>query len=48
VQSVIEDHARHQRFLAVRQAYAASSTDSDYEEITTAWDDALEDGLADS
>jgi hypothetical protein len=47
VHSVIEQQARRQRFLAVRQAHAASSTDSDYDEITAAWDEASEDGLAD-
>lgn len=48
LQRVTEEHARHQRFAAVRQAYADSARDSDYDEITAAWDEAGEDGLADA
>ncbi|HZX04001.1 hypothetical protein [Kribbella sp.] len=48
LQRVTEEHARHQRFAAVRRAYAESSRDSDYDELTTAWDEAGEDGLADA
>ncbi|HEY3563233.1 MAG TPA: hypothetical protein VGL05_37460 [Kribbella sp.] len=49
LQRVTEEHARHQRFAAVRRAYAeGSDTDSDYQEITAAWDEAGEDGLADA
>ena len=42
------EHARTQRFAAVRQAYATASRDPDYEEITKVWDEALTDGLDDA
>ncbi|NUR95147.1 MAG: hypothetical protein HOV67_07800 [Kribbellaceae bacterium] len=48
LQRVTEEHARHRRFAAVRRAYADSGRDSDYEELTAAWDEAGEDGLADA
>lgn len=56
LQRVTEEHARHQRFAAVRRAYAdrpngpdsTDGTDGDYDEITAAWDEAGEDGLADA
>ena len=48
LQRVTEEHARHQRFAAVRQAYAGGGRDSDYDEITAAWDQAGDDGLVDA
>ncbi len=45
---VTEEHARKQRFTAVRQAYATAGRDRDYDEITEAWDEAASDGLADA
>ncbi|WP_405063309.1 ribbon-helix-helix protein, CopG family [Kribbella sp. NBC_01505] len=45
---LIEEHARRQRFAAVRHAYAGSGRDRDYDEITAAWDQAGDDGLADA
>jgi len=42
------EHARNQRFAAVRQAYATAARDPDYAEITEAWDEAAADGLADA
>lgn len=43
-----EEHARNQRFAAVRQAYATAVRDPDYEEITEVWNEATADGLADA
>lgn len=40
-----QEHARHRRFAAVRQAYATTGPDPDYEEITEAWNEAIDDGL---
>ena len=48
LQRVTEEHARHLRFAAVRRAYADSGRDGDYDELTAAWDEAGEDGLADA
>lgn len=48
LQQVTEEHARHLRFAAVRQAYAGSGRDRDYDEITAAWDEAAGDGLVDA
>ncbi|MFF0269766.1 hypothetical protein [Kribbella sp. NPDC004536] len=48
LQRVTEEHARHQRFAAVRRAYADSGRDADYDELTEVWDEAGEDGLADA
>ncbi|GAA3091334.1 hypothetical protein JOF29_006860 [Kribbella aluminosa] len=48
LQRVTDEHARHQRFAAVRRAYAEGNRDSDYDEVTAAWDEAGEDGLADA
>jgi len=45
---LIEEHARRQRFAAVRLAYAGSARDRDYDEITAAWDQAGDDGLTDA
>jgi hypothetical protein len=45
---LIEEHARRQRFAAVRHAYTDSGRDRDYDEIAAAWDQAGEDGLADA
>jgi len=43
-----QEHARNQRFAAVRQAYATARHDPDYEEITEDWNEATADGLADA
>jgi hypothetical protein len=49
LERVTEEHNRHQRFAAVRRAYAESSgTDRDYDEVTSAWDEAGDDGLTDA
>ena len=45
---LIEEHARRQRFAAVRLAYAGGARDRDYDEITAAWDQAGDDGLTDA
>lgn len=45
---VTEEHARNQRFAAVRQVYDMAGHDADYDEITEAWDEAAADGLADA
>ena len=45
---VTKEHARRQRFAAVRRAYADGETDRDYDELTTAWDGASGDGLPDA
>lgn len=42
------EHARSERFAAVRRAYAAAARDPDYEELTGAWDGATADGLDDA
>jgi len=42
---LMQEHARNQRFAAVRQAYATSVHDRDYDEITEGWDEAVADGL---
>lgn len=49
LRQVTEEHARRRRFAAVREAYAGIGRDSDYDEITTTWDQAAaDDGLADA
>ena len=45
---LIEEHARRQRFAAVRLAYVGGTRDRDYDEITAAWDQAGDDGLTDA
>lgn len=45
---VTEEHARSQRFAAVRRAYATTGRDRDYDEITESWNQAAADGLADA
>lgn len=45
---VTAEHARSQRFAAVRQAYATTKRDRDYDEITEGWNEAAADGLADA
>lgn len=45
---ITREHARTQRFAAVRKAYAEADPDRDYVEITEAWDDAAADGLSDA
>ncbi|MFC7618855.1 hypothetical protein [Microlunatus sp. GCM10028923] len=45
---VTDEHARTQRFAAVRQAYGGGGRDSDYDEVTEVWDQAADDGLADA
>jgi len=48
LQRLTEEHARHQRFAAVRHAYIGGGRDRDYDEITATWDQAGDDGLADA
>jgi hypothetical protein len=48
LQLVTEEHARHQRFAAVRKAYAGAGHDHDYDELTEAWDTTTADGLDDA
>ncbi|GAB3759198.1 toxin-antitoxin system protein [Microlunatus parietis] len=48
LQRVTDEHARAQRFAAVRQAYAGGGRDCDYDEVTEAWDQAADDGLTDA
>lgn len=43
-----QEHARNQRFAAVRRAYSTAAHDPDYHEITDAWNEATADGLADA
>lgn len=57
---LVDEHARHQRFAAVREAMARDlapgldpgatngGQDRDYREITKAWDAAAADGLGDA
>lgn len=46
LQLVTDEHARRRRFEAVRSAYAASTVDQDYADLTADWDQASSDGLA--
>jgi hypothetical protein len=43
---VTAEHARRRRFEAVRSAYASTAGDQDYAALTTDWDQAVSDGLA--